>query len=370
MIRISLPVNPEEHVAFAYSPLLECVLSLHVLLEPKHHALQHSWVRKMRAIDPALKRRIEAYGFVYRHTFPDLFLPGPRDRAETFEEELDRICRCRPALLAEGFGRPLFDHGGRYGERSLEDSTVREKMLERAAAHGEPSRRQAQLLLDDPVEFSRQFAALLSDYWQTAFAREWERVEPLLADSVVESGRVLARRGIWPILGRLPPHCRVDPRRRELQIDLPHEHAVTISDEDPLVLSPSVFVWPHLRVNCDAPWPTALVYTAPLVARDAAPRIPPSDLLEVLRALGDDTRLRVLKLIAERPRTTQELAPLVGLSMTGLSKCLRRLAEAGLISARREGYYVVYRLEPSRLDAVSTSITDFLDPDARDSASG
>ena len=49
MIRITLPAQPQEHVAFAVSPLLECVLSLHVLLGPKHHALQHGWVRRMRA---------------------------------------------------------------------------------------------------------------------------------------------------------------------------------------------------------------------------------------------------------------------------------------------------------------------------------
>jgi DNA-binding transcriptional ArsR family regulator len=170
----------------------------------------------------------------------------------------------------------------------------------------------------------------------------------------------LARSGIRPILGRLPAHFRCDPQLSELQIDLPHEHAITVSVDNPLVLSPSVYVWPHLRVSCDPPWPTALVYAAPSVARDAAPRIPPSDLLLILRALGDDTRLRVLKLIAERPRTTQELAPLVGLSITGLSKCLRRLAEAGLVSARRDGYYVVYRFEPARLEAIPDAIRDFL----------
>src|SRR5690349_21674964 len=43
MIRIRLPLNPAEHIAFAYSPLLECVLSLHVLVGPKHHALHHAW---------------------------------------------------------------------------------------------------------------------------------------------------------------------------------------------------------------------------------------------------------------------------------------------------------------------------------------
>src|SRR6185437_3429030 len=87
--------------------------------------------------------------------------------------------------------------------------------------------------------------------------------EPLLARSIVESGRVLAAAGIWPVLGRLPARCRADPDRRELLVDVPHEHIVEVGAENPLVLSPSVFVWPHLLVNCDPPWPLAVVYAAP-----------------------------------------------------------------------------------------------------------
>ena len=49
----------------------------------------------------------------------------------------------------------------------------------------------------------------------------------------------------------------------------------------------------------------------------------------MFRALADETRLQVLRLIAERPRSTQELAPLVGLSEAALSKHLRFLAEVG-----------------------------------------
>jgi DNA-binding transcriptional ArsR family regulator len=114
-------------------------------------------------------------------------------------------------------------------------------------------------------------------------------------------------------------------------------------------------------VNCDPPWPTTLVYAAPSLARVAEPRIPPVELLRILRAVADDTRLRVLKLIAERPRTTQELAPLVGLSNAGLSKSLRRLAEAGLITSRRQGYYVVYTLDEGRLRAAAAGLEGFLE---------
>ena len=60
MIRIRFPAEAIEHIAFAVSPLSECVLSLHVLLGPKHHALHHEWVRRMRGLPPELRRSIEA----------------------------------------------------------------------------------------------------------------------------------------------------------------------------------------------------------------------------------------------------------------------------------------------------------------------
>ncbi len=361
MIRIGLPSAERGDVAVTYSPLLECVLSLHVLVDPRHHALQHPWVRRMRALDPSLRRRIEDFAFLYRFTLPDLVVPGVRPSGETFAHELERLVGHPGELLLEGFGRTLFDHGGCYGAHRLDEPRARRVMLSRAGTHGPAGLRLATELLEDPVAFALAFCTLLHDYWESSFRTEWLRIESLLASSVAESRHLLELAGMPALLGRLPRHARFDLRRNELHIDLPHEHTVAISAESPLVLAPSVFVWPHLRVACDPPWSTALVYAAPALVRDASARIPPADMLLVLRAVADDTRLRVLKLIAERPRTTQELAPLVGLSVTGVSKCLRRLAEAGLVSPRRDGYYVVYSIVRERLEAVSSALATFLE---------
>jgi DNA-binding transcriptional ArsR family regulator len=130
---------------------------------------------------------------------------------------------------------------------------------------------------------------------------------------------------------------------------------VAIGPRKPLLLVPSVYVWPHVRVNCDAPWPLAVVYRAPhLVA--GLHRSTPPQLVQLLKALADPTRLRILELVAAQPRSTQELAPLVGLTDAGASKQLRQLAAAGLLSTRREGYYVVYSLEPEKLATLSAEL--------------
>ena len=70
-----LPPSAAERVAFSYSPAMEAVLSLHVLVEPKHHPVQHEWVRAMRRLSPALKREVDVFAFAYRAYFPEFFFP-------------------------------------------------------------------------------------------------------------------------------------------------------------------------------------------------------------------------------------------------------------------------------------------------------
>src|SRR3954447_17990895 len=98
-IAFRLPASAAERVAFSYSPSLEAVLSLHVLVEPKHHPLQHGWVRAMQRLPAALKREIDALAFVYRAYFPEFFFPSPAGELLGFADELERLRSLDPALV-------------------------------------------------------------------------------------------------------------------------------------------------------------------------------------------------------------------------------------------------------------------------------
>jgi DNA-binding transcriptional ArsR family regulator len=65
--------------------------------------------------------------------------------------------------------------------------------------------------------------------------------------------------------------------------------------------------------------------------------------------------------VAERPRTTEELAPLVGLSESGLSRHLRVLTDAGFLESRRDGWYVLYSLRRDRIAALSAELLGYVD---------
>ena len=358
-IRFHLPDDGLDRVAFAYSPLLETVLSLHVLVEPKHHPLQHPWVREMRRLSPRLKRRVTDFSFVYRRLVPDVFCPPADAGFRSFDEEVELVRGLEAHEIGLEFLRPLFDHGGRRDAALLESAEVRAH-VERVTRRSGGDVQLARLIFDDPLELARRFTDFVEAYWRDAFREEWERLEPQLADTVSSAGRAIAAGGVYALVRTLAPRLVVDEEREEFGRQVPHDHRIEVTPENRVLFVPSAFVWPHVFVNCDAPWPLSVVYPPPFVSGAARPPLPSAELLRVLRALGDDTRLRALRLISERPRSTQELAPLVGISEAGLSKHLRALAAAGLVRTKREGYYVLYSLEPDRLEPLSAALLEFL----------
>jgi DNA-binding transcriptional ArsR family regulator len=357
-IRFELAAGDEEALAFATSPLFEAMLSLHVLSEPRHHALQHGWVRAARLFNPVLRREIAALSFLYRWTLPNCILPAPDAGDETFADEVARLRRLRSDVAAFELLRPLYDHGGAARparRRVLADPAVQATAKRRAGALGRPSRAAAELLFDDPAALRDRLAALLEAYWEEAFAAEWARIEPPLADAIVSAGRQIAVDGVYRFLLGLAPQLRVEPAEERFGLDVPHDHTVRLGRQRPLLLVPSVYVWPHVRVNCDAPWPLVLAYRAPHLV-ESMHGTTPEEFVRALKAVAAPSRLRILELLAVRPRSTQELAPLVALTEAGTSRHLRALAATGLLTSHREGYYVVYALVPDALEALGEEL--------------
>ncbi|MDH4246308.1 MAG: metalloregulator ArsR/SmtB family transcription factor [Deltaproteobacteria bacterium] len=68
------------------------------------------------------------------------------------------------------------------------------------------------------------------------------------------------------------------------------------------------------------------------------------DIANALKLLGDDTRLRILRLLAREPLNVSELTSILGLAQSGISRHLSLLRKAGLVDERKEGVWTYYRL--------------------------
>lgn len=67
-------------------------------------------------------------------------------------------------------------------------------------------------------------------------------------------------------------------------------------------------------------------------------------LAELFRQASDPTRLRLLFTLLRTEMCVCELAELSDISVSGISHQLRSLRSAGLVSRRKEGRHVYYRL--------------------------
>jgi ArsR family transcriptional regulator len=65
------------------------------------------------------------------------------------------------------------------------------------------------------------------------------------------------------------------------------------------------------------------------------------------RLLGDEARLRLLRVLATDRFNVTELTGILGLAQSGVSRHLGLLKEAGLVSEERNGAFTYYRLSPS-----------------------
>ena len=69
-----------------------------------------------------------------------------------------------------------------------------------------------------------------------------------------------------------------------------------------------------------------------------------ANLARIGTALSSATRLEFLELLAQGERSVDQLAALTGVSVANTSQHLQKLRQTGLISGRKEGQYVFYRL--------------------------
>jgi ArsR family transcriptional regulator len=65
---------------------------------------------------------------------------------------------------------------------------------------------------------------------------------------------------------------------------------------------------------------------------------------KVFKALSDETRLRILKMLEAKPLCVCEIQHVLKGSQPNVSHHLKTLFEAGLVDSRRDGLWIAYRL--------------------------
>lgn len=65
---------------------------------------------------------------------------------------------------------------------------------------------------------------------------------------------------------------------------------------------------------------------------------------KLFKALSDETRLRILKMLEARPLCVCEIQYVLKGSQPNVSHHLKTLADAGLVDSKRDGLWIAYRI--------------------------
>lgn len=204
----------------------------------------------------------------------------------------------------------------------------------------------------DPPAMQSLIVDHLRWFWNEHLSEEWTRTEPLLRESVKAFQNV-----------DLNNMNRLDVARYITGQDLDEEQwGKTLDKTEQVIFMPNPHIGPYVtRMYYDDK--IAVVFGA-RQPEDASVRIPELDRADIvarMSALADDTRLRILQMIAESGELrSQDIMAEVGLSQPSVSRYLTQLTATGYLQERRVNGSKAYALNRDRIEKTLKAVHKFL----------
>jgi len=230
-----------------------------------------------------------------------------------------------------------------------------ESLFAKLACHGVPSNevtlRQAFALYNDPPRLQATIVDHLRWVWSEFLADEWQRVRPMLEESVAAFERMdFSNMTAYEAIRAVTT--------RELRGILDHHLEII----DTVVFTPSAHIGPYVsRVNLGTTLYVVFGARLPQGVQNMSSALSRSELTIRLNALADDTRLRILELLTRNDELcAQDIIENLNLSQSSISRHLSQLSANGFITERRRDVAKCYSLNSERVSDTLRTLTNFL----------
>jgi len=84
------------------------------------------------------------------------------------------------------------------------------------------------------------------------------------------------------------------------------------------------------------------------------------DFVKLFKALSDETRIRILKVLLERECCVCEVMQALDISQSRASRNLGILEDAGFIKSKRDGLWIVYSIDEQKMNSYAVSLIKLL----------
>ena len=199
-------------------------------------------------------------------------------------------------------------------------------------------------IMDSPAELQAVVARTLRQFWDAGF-RE------------VYAGRQIAMERIVEALQNTSELQDLSGLFRRLLGRSIDDASPGILEHSDVRLIPFPFMGPYLMsMTMEEPEEVLLIGFDAQRAWEAFSQTDSGPELAKLKALADETRLRILAFVSEGERFGGDIVTHLGISQPGVSRHLRLLSASGLLEVRQEGTSKFYSICDRELDALAAGI--------------
>jgi DNA-binding transcriptional ArsR family regulator len=309
-------------IEFTYSPLFEMLCSMHVLTNSKHHLDRIAWAEEMKSsMQGAFYEELVELGKVTCDFCVIMDLCNLYEACDDFN-----------VIASLDF---------------IEDLNI-------AAFTGVFQKYKELNHINFDSQLQKSMVRILKQYYLIYFERELRFIEPLLIRSIKRDSEVCSRDGVLNYVNKL--HSRIEVTEGAFLFHKFTLFTVPFNTVNRIIIRVSSFISPHLLMDYSAD----MVQFTTVTCLDKKVEKVPIDLLKLMKALSDETRLKIIRKIYKRKVSTQSLAKELNLTEACISKHLKMLYDAELLYKERNGNYIYYYLNSFFIDRIPLGIYEYL----------
>ncbi len=359
-------IETDRSVLFLRNPLVELMSCIHVLGNAEHHEQWAEWAKEIRGkID---SEKLDYIDYLYDNYYECLFLMDVASDLSIFsikftdQTEFDVSFKKLKEMPMEIFACQFLGGGALNIDRAIVKKWIDNKG-EGAEEENEFKKIQGFIKTEKILEFLRnplqtkdKIVNLIEYCWDVFFEDLWEEISKHAIFLEKEQLKKYEKLGFSQYLSSQFPLIQV--KNDKLLIEKQVVYDIEVSKLKDGFVFLSAFTSPHLMIDIDED--NLILYFNMYYQRKMMGIEVQERTKNLVSAISDATRLQILRLLEERPLTTEQLSEMLHLSPSTISIHLKKLKLFGFLESESEKKFVYYSVNKEVLGKEFKSLKEYL----------
>lgn len=361
----------EREIVFHKSEFVETISSLHSLQGEQDEKQQSTWLieKRMKLLQSAEMYSLEMYGKIYASwllimdiaTYISCQYYNKTGKTHiTFEEAIEEYRTLDDETYLSLFlGMPALGFTKEDAKQWLENpDNIEENSLKKVGQY--IAKEDILIFIKNIDTLKKDLEELITKYWKEVFSDVWTEIEKSIDKTIKSEKYQCAQVGnCIQYISNL--HNQIHITRGQIHLKKEIPYVIDLKDIKRIHIFPSTFSDQELLID---KYGSSLIIYYNLNLRSMTDEIiVPEDLKMAFKALGDENRLKIVKLLWGAPATTQYLTNVLGLAQSTVSAHLKLLKSSGILKNKMIKKYVYYEINQEFLEQLNNKLIEFIKSD-------